>query len=86
LKKFPNVIKGRALLPSLLNNILGCFKEEMGLFQAGVVLLYYGNEFRRIIFRVLGKSWAEYAWRELHGRTLRRSGKKNADHTWIERR
>ena len=33
-----------------------------------------------------GKSWAEYAWRELHGRTLRRSGKKNAEHTWIERR
>jgi len=33
-----------------------------------------------------GKSWAEYAGQELQGRTLRRSGKENAQHTWIERK
>jgi len=28
-----------------------------------------------------GKAWAGYAWRELHGRTLRRSGKEDAVHS-----
>jgi len=28
-----------------------------------------------------GKAWAGYAWRELHGRTLRRSGKEDAGHS-----
>jgi len=30
-----------------------------------------------------GKTWAEYAWRKLQNRTLRMSGKKDAQHTLI---
>jgi len=49
--EFPDVFEGRALYPSLLNFVLCCFEEEMGLFEAGTMSFYYGDEFRRMVFR-----------------------------------
>jgi hypothetical protein len=60
LEEFPDVFEGRAFIPSLLNYVLCSFEEEMGLFEAGAVSLYYGDEFRRIIFRVFREAFQQF--------------------------
>ena len=43
-----------------MDDVLGCFQEEMGLYQASVVLLYYGDKFPWVIFRVLPKTIQQF--------------------------
>ena len=65
--EFPDVFEGRALYPSLLNYVLCCFEEEMGLFEAGIMSFYYGNEFRRICLPGLPRGPLSTFWLVSHG-------------------
>jgi len=52
LEEFSYVFEGRALCPSLLYYVPCSYEEEMSLFETGIMSFYYGNEFRRMVFRV----------------------------------